>query len=297
MWFEPDPELVAKLDKIGPAHKRRYGHAMTFAGPSGRGGAARLAARAALRTGAGLATVLCPMRAAFENVARLPDAIMVAAADGAADLSAALAAVAPNALCVGPGLGLEDDARSRLAVALDVGAPCCIDADAITLMSMDPRARPRAPAVLTPHLGEFRRLFPSIEVPEERSTVEPCPRRLNGARAAADAIGQTVLLKGAITIVADPDGNVRTVGSDRARWRGWLATAGSGDVLAGVVTGLLARGFAAYDAASVAAWLHQRCADVVGPAAIADDAPDALRRVFADVLAAPSGQAQAMSTA
>jgi hydroxyethylthiazole kinase-like uncharacterized protein yjeF len=269
---------AARLAKGGGAHKYDHGHALALAGGVGRGGAARLAARAALRIGAGLVTVGAPGAALIENAARL-DAVMLRRADGAADLSALLADRRIGAVLAGPGLGTDDRARGLTLAALDSGRACVLDADALTAFAGDAGARAAllaalrgaGPAVLTPHGGEFARLFPDAAA--ARSAVD-------AARAAAVETGATVLLKGRATVIAGPDGAVRLHSAAYGREAPWLATAGSGDVLAGLILGLLARGFAPLAASESAAWLHVEAARRVGPGLIAEDLPEAIPAVL-----------------
>ncbi|KGJ04092.1 yjeF C-terminal region, hydroxyethylthiazole kinase-related/yjeF N-terminal region [Paracoccus halophilus] len=271
----------ARLQKRG-GHKYDHGHALILGGGAGRGGAARLAARAALRSGAGLVTLGVPPEALPENAARL-DAVMLAPLADAQALEQALRDSRLNAICLGPALGLER-ARELVPVALAAGRATLLDADALSAFAGLPDAlfsHLHERAVLTPHEGEFARLFPDLAqrlaAPAERG---PAFSRLDAARMAAARAGCTVLLKGPDTVIATPRGQARiaaAVGEDAAPW---LATAGSGDVLAGIVTGLLARSFAPLDAAATGAWLHAEAARRFGPGLIAEDLPEILPQVF-----------------
>ncbi|MDF0600520.1 NAD(P)H-hydrate dehydratase [Psychromarinibacter sp. C21-152] len=274
---------AAELDKRGGDHKYGYGHALVLSGGAGRGGAARMAARGALRIGAGLVTVGCPPGALQENAAQL-DAVMLRSVGADADLSSMLEADDRlNALCLGPGLGTGARERQLVAAALRAGRATVLDADALTLIAQDPAlfAALHEACVLTPHAGEFARLFPEIARRlGDAPTSGPAYSRLDAARAAAARAGCTVLLKGPDTVIATPDGEavVNAAAYDRAA--PWLATAGAGDVLSGFVAGLLARGLAPMRAAEAAAWLHVEAAREVGPGLIAEDLPEALPRVL-----------------
>ncbi|WOI54874.1 NAD(P)H-hydrate dehydratase [Palleronia sp. LCG004] len=278
----PDP---ARLRKRADAHKFDHGHLMVLAGGVGRGGAARMGARAALRIGAGLVTLGVPPAALIENAGHL-DAIMLARIDDADALTARLEDDRLNALLLGPGLGLDDRAAALVRATLEAGRATLLDADALSLIARDPslRARVHDRCVLTPHMGEFARLFPDqargLDAP---ATSGPAFSAIDAALAAADGIGATILLKGAATVVADPSGKVRVNAATGGEAVPWLATAGAGDVLSGIVAGLLARGVAPPDAAATGAWLHAGAARAFGPGLIAEDLPDMLPRVLADL--------------
>ncbi len=276
------PALLAKDQR---SHKFGHGHALVLAGGPGRGGAGRLAARAALRVGAGLVTLGCPPAALAENAARL-DAVMLRPMASARDLARSLQDPRVTALCVGPGFGLGAAQAETLAEALKARRALVLDADAITLLARDQALQGllHAACVLTPHEGEFARLFPDL------SPGKNCPRQ-NGpdknllskpdaTRAAAARCGAVVLLKGPDTVVSDPQGRTALHAAAHARAAPWLATAGSGDVLAGLICGLLARGLAPFDAACTAAWLHAACARQFGPGLIAEDLPEALPKLL-----------------
>ncbi len=267
-------------------HKFGFGHALILSGPPGHGGAARMTARGALRIGAGLVTLACPPEALPENAARL-DAIMLKTVADGAGLTDILSDSRITALCLGPGLGLDSHAADLVKAAL-VGrcSPrlcLTLDADALTLIARDPAlfALLHENCVLTPHSGEFARLFPDIAAKlDAPATQGPAYSKVDATRAAAARAGCTVLYKGPDTVIASPDGTcaINSAAYDRAA--PWLATAGSGDVLAGFITGLLARGFAPQQAAETAAWLHVECARSFGPGLIAEDLPEELPKVF-----------------
>jgi hydroxyethylthiazole kinase-like uncharacterized protein yjeF len=238
-------------------HKHARGHVMVASGGHAHTGAARLAAGAALRVGAGLVTVLSPPDAMAENAAHLT-AIMLREAPSVAAYGDA--AQTAQAMVVGPAFGLDDGRRAALEALLSPPNRCgmVIDADAITLLApLQRRFDPRD--VLTPHVGEFKRAFAGV--------LEKAPSRIEAVRAAAAQAGCTVLLKGPDTVIAAPDG--RAVVNTNAT--PFLATAGSGDVLAGLAAGLMGQGAASFEAASIAAWLHGAAAAAYGPGLIAED--------------------------
>lgn len=283
-------------------HKYSHGHALILSGPSGRGGAARLAARGALRIGAGVVTVGCPLNAIPEHAARLDAVMLRGVADGLA-LEEALADPRINALCVGPGMGVGDREAELVGVALggcrsearpasttvgrasDRHTPpnLVLDADALTILSQHPDlfAALHEGCVLTPHGGEFARIFPDIaEKLAAPATKGPAYSKVDATREAAARAGCVVLYKGPDTVIADPLGRCAINSAHYDRAAPWLATAGSGDVLAGFITGLLARGFSPFDAACTGAWLHVECALSFGPGLIAEDLPEELPKVF-----------------
>lgn len=258
LWSLPWPDAEA--------HKHARGHVMVLSGPQGRTGAARLAARAALRVGAGLVTVLSSTAALRENAAQLTAIMLAETRDAAAVLEAVKGA---RAVVAGPAAGLGPHTREIVFALAGIEAPVVLDADALTVGAAEREAffaSLQPSAILTPHPGEFRRLFPDIT---EGS-------RIDRARAAAQRAGCAVLLKGPDTVIAAPDGRavVNTTGTP------FLATAGSGDVLAGVIGGLVGQGMAPFDAACAGAWLHGRCGEALGAGLIADDLPEALPGVL-----------------
>ena len=264
-------------------HKYSRGHAVVVSGGVSTTGAARLAARGALRAGAGLVTIASPREALSVNAAASL-AVMVRPVDGAAELTAFLADKRRNAVVLGPGGGVGPAMREQVAAALASGAAVVLDADALTSFAEDPAGlaammakRGGRATALTPHEGEFARLFNVIH---QDPNVHA---KLQKTRLAAQTIGATLLLKGADTVVASPDGRASI--ADNAPPK--LATAGSGDVLAGMIAGLLAQGMPAFEAASAAVWLHGEAANEFGPGLIAEDLPEALPAVYRRLLAEP----------
>lgn len=291
----------AALDKGRAAHGHKFthGHALVLAGGVSQGGAARLAARAALRAGAGLVTLAPPGAALIEH-AGPPDALMRRGVDDAGALAALLQDRRIGALCLGPGCGV-DRAAALLGPLLAAGRPCVLDADALTALAARGGEGLHAACVLTPHGGEFARMFPDLaerlaglgrigegsaqETPGRRRDVSgeergPLYSKVDAAREAAARSGAVVLLKGPDTVIVAPDGQARIHSAFDVPW---LATAGAGDVLAGIIAGLLARGFPPLEAAATGAWLHAAAARRFGPGLIADDLPDQLPGVFRDL--------------
>ncbi|MFO1169288.1 MAG: NAD(P)H-hydrate dehydratase, partial [Rhodoblastus sp.] len=260
------------------AHKYARGHALVVSGGLSSTGAARLAARGALRAGAGLVTLASPGDALAVNAAALT-AVMVRSSDGPAGLAAILADARKNAVVLGPGLGVGEATCALVETALASGEAkraCVLDADALTSFAGAPErlfaaiGKANGPVVLTPHAGEFARLFGCGE-----------GSKLERTREAAKTSGAIVLFKGPDTVVAAPDGRA-TIASNAPAW---LATAGSGDVLAGMICGLLAQGAPALEAASAAVWMHGEAANVFGPGLIAEDIPESLPKVWRALLA------------
>jgi NAD(P)H-hydrate epimerase len=260
-WPPPSPE----------GHKYNRGHAVVLSGGVGKTGAARLAAMAALRVGAGLVTVASPQAAVPENAAHLT-AVMINSWRDSAGFRRLLADPRRNAVCLGPGAGVGKRLRDNVLAALDLGKSVVLDADAITAFAESRKALFRklhGNCILTPHQGEFGRLFRNLD------------DKLRGSRRAAADCGAVVLLKGPDTVIAAPDG--RAVINTNAPAD--LATAGSGDVLAGFCTGLLAQGLPAFEAAAAACWLHGAAATKFGPGLIAEDLPRMLPAVLTNLRA------------
>lgn len=221
--------------------------------------------------------------AAQIEVAGQVTAIMLARVPDAAALEALLEDKRINALCIGPGLGLSEDHGSLVEAVLRSGRACVLDADALTLIA---RSAPlfgllHQRCVLTPHWGEFSRLFPDIAgALDAEPTKGPAYSKVDATRDAAAKAGCTILFKGPDTVIADPSGAASIHAASYDRATPWLATAGAGDVLAGFITGLIARGFSTADAATAAAWLHVECARSFGPGLIAEDLPETLPGVL-----------------
>jgi len=273
--FNPRP--IKSVDQ----HKYTHGHALILSGSPGKTGAARLAARGALRIGAGLVTIGVPPSAQMEVASHIT-AIMLKRTGDAEALTAVLEDSRINALCLGPGMGVER-AAELLPAALASGRSCVLDADALSAIAQDAAlfAMLHENCVLTPHAGEFARLFPDIAKRLRKEPKSgPAYSKVDATREAAKQAGCVVLFKGADTVIAAPNGRCSINSAHYDRAAPWLATAGSGDVLAGFITGLLARGFTPLQAAETAAWLHVECALSFGPGLIAEDISEELPKVF-----------------
>jgi len=266
------PDLwLSRLPRPRPSgSKYDRGHAVVVGGPVAQTGAARLAARAALRIGAGLVSVACDPSALMVYAVAL-EAVMtkpVRDADAFADL---VADDRVKAVLIGPGAGVNDRTGDFVLKALNVRKACVFDADALTVFKDDPRVLFTAigsPVLMTPHEGEFARLFGKVQDREE------------DASAAARTSGAVVLLKGADTVIAAPDGRLVV---NRAA-PPTLATAGSGDTLAGLAAGLIAQGMAVFDAACAASWIHAEAARRFGPGLIAEDLAEQVPAVLRDLV-------------
>ncbi|MDP4026547.1 NAD(P)H-hydrate dehydratase [Methylobacterium sp. NEAU 140] len=278
LWGPVFPHLT------GESHKYTRGHALVLSGPATRTGAARLAARGALRVGAGLVTLASPEAALAENAAQLT-AIMLRPCETADDLDDMLVDERLNSVLLGPGLGIGEPTRERVAVAAAAGRGLVLDADALTSFAGRAPllaahiADGGAQAVLTPHAGEFARLF-------DGTAAADAGDKLARTRAAAALTGAVVVLKGADTVIAAPDG--RAAINDHGT--PYLGTAGSGDVLGGLIAGLLAQGMPTYEAAAAAVWLHGDAGLRHGPGLIAEDIPELMPLVLAGLLPADSGR-------
>lgn len=259
--FENAPGLWAgRYPWRGPeSHKYNFGHGLMVAGPLT--GAALLAARGALRVGAGLVSIACLSQSASIFATAVPSA-MVRPIDNEDAWAALLAEPRINALAIGPGAGVGEATRGKVLTALEAGKRVVLDADALTSFQNSPGSLWAAlgpSAVLTPHEGEFRRLFADLEGDK--------PAR---ARAAAARSGAVLLLKGADSVIAAPDGQL-VINSNAPPE---LAIGGAGDVLTGLILGLLAQGMEPFDAAAAGAWIHGRAAQEFGPGLIAEDLPE-----------------------
>ena len=293
LWRAAFPQLTHD------SHKYTRGHAIVVSGPADATGAARLGARAALRVGAGLVTLAGNAAATAVNATHVT-AVMLKIAATPEALAEVLADTRRNAVLIGPGAGVGIATARNVLTALASPAAVVLDADALTAFApaaqaddvphdaarmgfMTPRGEPppgpeqlhaaiasrSAPVILTPHEGEFARLYGALD-----------GSKLERARAAARTSGAIVILKGPDTVIAAPDG--RCAINENAP--PWLATAGSGDVLAGFVTGLLAQRMPAWEAACAAVWLHGACGAAFGPGLIAEDIPEMLPRVLGEIV-------------
>jgi NAD(P)H-hydrate epimerase len=259
LWRERMPRLVTSGNKFSRGHALLCGGFPTT-------GAARLAARAAARAGAGLTTVAVP-EVAWPVYAAALTSIMVKPIARAEDFARLLDDTRYSALLIGPGAGISAATRERALAMLATGRPTLLDADALSVFAGHPPDlfhAIRGPCVLTPHDGEFARLFPTDG------------DKLTRARAAARSSGAIVVLKGSDTVIAAPDGRAIL----NANAPPTLATAGSGDVLGGIILGLLAQGMDPFSAAAAGVWMHGAAAAAFGPGLLAEDLPDLLPGVL-----------------
>lgn len=281
--FVNDPVLWNRFLTVPRRDQHKYsrGAVAVFSGGVTSTGAGRLSAMAAARIGAGAVTVYSPASAISANAAHLTS-IMLRKVDDRDDLAAALAARAPDAVVLGPGFELpRGPADMTLAVLQDLKRGILVlDADGITAFRDRPEAlfgavgASSADLVLTPHEGEFVRLFPDIA--SDRTLSKP-----DKARQAAKRAGGVIVYKGPDTVIASPDGKAVI----NANGSPWLATAGSGDVLAGFIAGLGAQGVPSFDAACAAVWLHAEAASRFGLGLIAEDLPGLVPGVLRDLMA------------
>ncbi|WP_366553438.1 NAD(P)H-hydrate dehydratase [Aquibaculum sediminis] len=261
LWLQHWPRRTVE------SHKYHFGHALLVGGAE-MTGAARLAARAALRVGAGLVSLAAPSEALAVYQLSSPSLIVLPGSDPQV-LKRRLEDPRYNALLIGPGLGVGEETCAAAEALLASGRACVLDADALSSFAGAPSrlfGAIKGPAVLTPHDGEFARLFPSLK-----------GDRLQRASAAARESGAVVLLKGADAVIAAPDGRAALVENAPP----FLATAGTGDVLSGLIVGLLAQGLPAFEAAAAGAWLLGAAAQHFGPGLISEDLPDCLPAVRA----------------
>lgn len=273
--FANEPALFAshRLAPQAVHHKYDRGHAVVFSGPSAKTGAARMAAMAALRGGAGLVTLFSPAAAMLVNAGHLT-AIMLRRCENADELAEHLRDERLGTFVLGPGFGDAEKARGFAAAIVAAGRRLVLDADAITAFADRPealfaaiRSSVTARVVLTPHDGEFKRLFPDLA---------PLESKVERARAAASRSGAVIVLKGSDTVVASPDARAAINGKAPAN----LATAGTGDVLSGLVAAQLANDVPPFEAACAAVWLHAEAASGFGPGLIAEDLPGLVPRAL-----------------
>jgi hydroxyethylthiazole kinase-like uncharacterized protein yjeF len=262
-------------------HKYDRGHAVVVSGPPWSTGAARLAARGALRAGAGLVTIASPRQALAVNAATSL-AVMVRQVDGADELATFLSDRRLNALAIGPGVGVGETTCALVLAALAGDRAVVLDADAMTSFTEQPQrlaeallARRERATILMPHEGEFARYFGALDQGTKVGS------KLERARLAAQLTGAVILLKGPDTVVAAADGRAAIA----ANAPPYLATAGAGDVLAGIGTGLLAQGMPVFEAAAAAVWLHGEAANAFGPGLISEDLSEMLPTIYRRLLA------------
>jgi hydroxyethylthiazole kinase-like uncharacterized protein yjeF len=262
-WLRYYPRLKAE------GHKYDRGHAVVVSGPMESTGAARMAARAALRMGSGLVSLATSKAAFYINAAQVTS-IMLAVFDGAPGLADIFQSdLRRNAVLIGPGAGNSQETRDNVAAVLASEATAVIDAEGLT--AFEGRSQElftliqnrSAATILTPHRGEFDRLFPELGNAESK---------LEQAKRAAEISGGVMVFKGPDTVVAAPDG-LSAISESAPPW---LATAGSGDVLAGMITGLCAQSMSPFDAAAASVWMHSELARAFGPGLIAEDMAEML---------------------
>ena len=276
-----DAERAAPRKNDVLANKYSYGHVLVLSGTRGRGGAARLAARAALRVGAGLVTIGVEDAGITEHASQL-NAIMLQAIDGSDDLERLLSDARIGCICAGPALGLDRRSRKLVDCILRSDRRLVLDADSLSMFGDDPDQlfdSISEEVVLTPHGGEFCRLFPDLH----RQFAQGAISKVAATNSAASRSGATVLYKGHDTVVAAPGGRSFLVPAAGEGAAPWLATAGSGDVLAGMIAGLAAVADDMSRPAWTGAWLHAAAARKFGPGLIAEDLPDMLPAVLSEL--------------
>ncbi|MEG3618034.1 NAD(P)H-hydrate dehydratase [Magnetovibrio sp. PR-2] len=271
-------------------HKYARGHVVVLGGET-MTGAARLASLAVRRAGAGLCTVAVPKAAFPIYAAALDPGTLVAPIKGVKDFKKIIADSRKNACVIGPGAGLSTETRDIVLAAVKAGKACVLDADALSVFENDRKAlfklakaqrkadQNNESVVLTPHGGEFQRLFPNLAKRLARPKVSSEDSKLSIVRESAKRSGCVVLLKGPDTVIAAPDGRASISVNAPAT----LATAGAGDVLAGMIGALMGQDMPAFEAANAAVWLHGEAANAFGPGLIAEDISDELPRQL-DVL-------------
>ena len=273
MTVDALPDWRAALPWPAPdAHKHARGRLGVVSGRATQTGAARLAARGGLRIGAGLVRILCPPDAAAV-IAPAIEAIMLTPFGSIEALFEAAESL--DAVVIGPAAGVNETTQGNLRVLAETGAVLVVDADGLTAFEHRPAELFELldrDDVLTPHTGKFERLFPGLlEAGREAA-----------AREAAARAGAVVVLKGPETVIAAPDGRLAVNDNGTP----WLATAGTGDVLAGMIGGLAAQRMDSFEAARAAVWMHAEAARAFGPGLIAEDLPGRLPAVLASLYAA-----------
>ncbi|MGB3624918.1 MAG: NAD(P)H-hydrate dehydratase [Henriciella sp.] len=263
LWLEhwPWPDTAG--------HKYNRGHLGCVTGPPSSTGASRLSARAGLRIGAGLVTLLSPPASVIVNAAHSTAVMVKAFADPAqlADLTSTMACV-----LIGPAAGTNPVTAENVLSVLGNADASVLDADALTVFKDDPDrlfSHIKRPCVFTPHEGEFERIFPGLLKESGRD---------GAALKAAEISDAIIILKGAETLIASPGGELVI----NRHASPFLATAGSGDVLAGIVAGLLAQEMPAFHAACAAVWTHGEAGRRLGPGLIAEDLPEILPSIQSD---------------
>lgn len=260
LWLSALPALKSDGSKYD------RGHCVVLGGPVASTGAARLASRAALRIGAGLVSVACDPSSLIVYATAL-EAVMTKPVKDEAAFTGLIGDPRVTTVIMGPAAGVNDRTKAFVLAALKAGKTCVLDADALTVFkaaSTELFSAIRSPVLLTPHEGEFARLFGKVT------------NRENDALRAAKTSGAVVLLKGADTIIAAPDGRMVI---NRAA-PPTLATAGSGDVLAGFAGGLTAQGMDVFNAACASAWIHAEAARLFGPGLISEDLSEIVPQVL-----------------
>lgn len=266
LWFNQYPII----DETG--HKYGRGHTLAISGGLDKSGAARLMAKAALRMGSGLVTIACPMET-MPIHATCADAIMITKMDTDRELEDVLTDKRINTVCVGPGLNPNAQTRNLVKILLQSNRSIVLDAGALTAFSEQPeelfdviKARTSS-TILTPHDGEFVRLFPLLKLNGDK---------VSKAKSAAEKCGATIVLKGADTVIANGL-NLAAISNNAPPW---LATAGSGDVLCGLIAGLLAQGMSEFEAACAGVWFHGEAGTEAGPGMISSDLEYGVRSVI-----------------
>lgn len=263
LWADlfPTPQLMG--------HKYSRGHTLAISGSIEKSGAIRLAAQAALRIGSGLVTIAAPTDTLRAHAART-DVLMLTPMDTTEQLADLLKDPRLNSICIGPGLDPDENTRELVLTALDHDLSVVLDAGALSAFSNEPQilheaiSKRTCNTVLTPHDGEFNRIFPTLKSTQSK---------LGKAQRAAELIHATIILKGPDTVIACSGG--RTAISDNGS--PWLATAGSGDVLSGAISGLLAQGMPSFEAACAAVWFHGEASHIVGAGLISSDLDQGLK--------------------